>query len=64
MRYRFKYLNNISIGFTMEKDAGESFIPNKKAEELFGQRSTLGFDFYSAHFFLRNVGKFKAFIAK
>ena len=60
MRYRFKYLNNISIGITMEKDAGESFIPNKKAEELFGQRSTLGFDFYSAHFFLRNVGKFKA----
>ena len=60
MRYRFKYLNNISIGLTMEKDAGESFIPNKKAEELFGQRSTLGFDFYSAHFFLRNVGKFKA----
>lgn len=60
MRYRFKYLNNISIGLTMEKDAGESFIPNKKAEELFDQRSTLGFDFYSAHFFLRNVGKFKA----
>ena len=30
LRYRFKYQNHLSIGFTAEKDAGESFLPNKK----------------------------------
>ena len=59
-RYRFKYLNNLSIGITAEKDAGETFIPNKKAQNLFNQKTTLGFDFYSAHFFLKNVGIFKS----
>jgi hypothetical protein len=38
-RYKFNYGTNISVGFTTEKDAGESF--NK------------GFDFYSAHAFFR-----------
>ena len=60
LRYRFKYQNNLSIGLTMEKDAGETMISNKKAFELFDQKTTTGFDYYSAHFFLRNVGKFKA----
>ena len=35
LRYRFKYQNHLSIGFTAEKDAGESFLPNKRADELF-----------------------------
>ena len=60
LRYRFKYQNHLSIGFTAEKDAGESFIPNKKADSLFNQNTTKGFDFYSAHFYLRNVGKIKS----
>lgn len=59
MRYRFKYLNNVSVGFTMEKDAGESFFGNKKATELFGLQQQKGFDFYSAHFYLKNIGKVK-----
>ena len=60
MRYRFKYLNNISFGITAEKDVGESFFTNKRAENLFGITSNKGFDFYSAHFYLKDVGKFKA----
>lgn len=60
VRYRFKYLTNLSIGFTMEKDQGETFLGNKKAEELFGIKTTKGFDYYSAHFFIRDIGKFKA----
>jgi hypothetical protein len=60
MRYRFKFLTNLSIGFTMEKDAGESFLGNKKAEELFDIKSRKGFDYYSAHFYIKNIGKIKA----
>lgn len=60
MRYRFKFLTNLSIGFTMEKDAGESFLGNKKAQELFGIKSKKGFDYYSAHFYIKNIGKIKA----
>lgn len=60
IRYRFKYLTNLSIGFTMEKDQGESLFGNKKAEELFGIKSPKGFDYYSAHFFIKDVGKIKA----
>jgi hypothetical protein len=59
-RYRFKYLTNLSIGFTAEKDAGETFLGNKRADELFGIKTQRGFDFYSAHFFIRNIGPIKA----
>ncbi len=59
MRYRFKYLNNVSIGVTMEKDAGESFLGNERATELFGIQQNKGFDYYSAHFYLKNIGKVK-----
>lgn len=49
-RYRYNYGNKISYGVTAEKDPGEEFFTgsNKK-----------GFDFYSAHFYLRNTGIFK-----
>jgi len=46
-RYRFRYLNNISIGVTAEKDAGESFI---------GASQPQGFDYYSAHAYFGNYG--------
>ena len=60
MRYRFKYQNYLSIGITAEKDAGEAFLINKKADQLFNQTNALGFDYYSAHFYIRNVGKINA----
>lgn len=50
-RYRFRYNNNLSFGFTAEKDAGEEFFKGT-------QRN--GFDFYSAHFFVGNIGKLKS----
>lgn len=42
-RYRFNYINKITMSLNMEKDAGETFLKNK------GQ----GFDFYSANIFLK-----------
>ncbi len=50
-RYRFRYRQNISMGFTAEKDEGEEFFRGTQKQ---------GFDFYSAHFFLRNFGRLKA----
>ncbi|MDX1651035.1 MAG: hypothetical protein R3277_00975 [Brumimicrobium sp.] len=47
-RLRFYYRTNISVGVTMEKDAGEEF---------FGKTQPYGFDFYSAHAFYKG-GKF------
>jgi len=49
-RYRFNYSNNLSIGFTGEKDAGEQFLK--------GQNKN-GFDFYSGHVFLQGFGVLK-----
>lgn len=60
VRYRFKYLTNLSIGITAEKDAGESFFGNQRANDLFNIKTQKGFDFYSAHFFIKNVGPIKA----
>jgi hypothetical protein len=50
-RYRYTYYNNVSIGITAEKDPGEEFFRGSQPN---------GFDFYSAHFYMRNVGKIKA----
>lgn len=47
MRYRFRFADRISAGFTAEKDPGEEFFRGS-------QKS--GFDFYSAHFFYRGKG--------
>ena len=49
-RYKYNYGNHISFGITAEKDAGEEFFKGSQPN---------GFDFYSAHFFLRNQGKIK-----
>lgn len=48
-KYRFTYLNNISWGLTAEKDAGEAFYND----------SIKGFDFYSAHLYISNIGVIK-----
>lgn len=50
-RYRYTYRDMLSIGIVGDKDAGEEFFTgNNKA----------GFDFYTAHVFLRNTGRLKA----
>jgi hypothetical protein len=43
-RYRFQYKNMLSIGFTAEKDPGETYLVNGMP------------DFYSYHLFYRNKG--------
>jgi hypothetical protein len=50
MRYRFRFGNNISAGFTADKDPGEEFFTGSQKQ---------GFDYYSAHLFFRNYGKIK-----
>lgn len=50
-RYRFKYSNKVSWGLTMEKDAGEEFFKGSMKQ---------GFDFYSGHLFVKNLGVVKA----
>ncbi|MEJ7625345.1 MAG: helix-hairpin-helix domain-containing protein [Ferruginibacter sp.] len=51
MRYKYNYKNLLQYGVVGEKDPGEQF---------FKGRQNKGFDFYSAHFFMRNLGKVKA----
>ncbi|MDR2145471.1 MAG: helix-hairpin-helix domain-containing protein, partial [Tannerella sp.] len=46
-RYSFTFEDKIQAGLTAEKDAGESFL----------QKAHKGYDFYSAHVFLKNMGK-------
>jgi hypothetical protein len=50
-RYRYTYYNNISIGVTAEKDPGEEFFTGSQPN---------GFDFYSAHFYIRDAGKLRS----
>lgn len=50
-RYRFRYRQNVSFGITAEKDEGEEFFRGTQRR---------GFDFYSAHLFLRDIGRVKA----
>lgn len=49
-RYKYNYGNHLSVGITAEKDPGEDFFNGTQKN---------GFDFYSAHFFLKNQGKIK-----
>src|SRR5674476_206155 len=51
VRYKYIFKNLLQYGFTAEKDAGEQF---------FKGRQKTGFDFYSAHFFVRNLGIMKS----
>lgn len=50
-RYRFTYGNFVSWGVTAEKDAGEEFFKGTQKR---------GFDFYSGHLAIRNIGPVKA----
>ncbi len=51
LRYKYQFKNLLQYGVVGEKDAGEQFFKG-------GQKS--GFDFYSAHFFARNIGVIKS----
>ena len=51
IRYTYSYKNLLQYGILGEKDAGEQFLRG-------GQKQ--GFDFYSAHFFARDLGLIKA----
>ncbi len=50
LRYRHTYKRYLSYGLTAEKDEGEEFFQGTQPN---------GFDFYSAHLFMQNVGPFK-----
>lgn len=50
LRYNVSLHNKISLGFTVEQDAGEPF---------FNDKNRSGFDYYSAHFFQRRNGWLK-----
>jgi hypothetical protein len=51
VRYRFTYSNFVSAGVTMDKDAGEEFFRGTQKN---------GFDYYSAHLCVRNIGIVKS----
>lgn len=51
IRYKYTYKNLLQYGFVAEKDAGEEFFKGSQKN---------GFDFYSAHLFVRNVGIIKS----
>lgn len=50
VRFRYQHQQLLQYGFTAEKDAGEAF---------FGKNQPVGFDFLSAHLFIRNLGKIR-----
>lgn len=50
LRYKYVFKNQLQYGITGEKDAGEQFFRRAQKD---------GFDFYSAHFFARNLGIIK-----
>lgn len=51
VRYKYIFKNLLQYGITAEKDAGEQFFKGAQKN---------GFDFYSAHFFVRNLGIIKS----
>ena len=51
IRYKYVYKNLLQYGIVAEKDAGEEFFKGSQKK---------GFDFYSAHLFIRNLGIIKS----
>lgn len=50
-RYRYNYKNTLQYGVLGEKDGGEQFFKGAQKQ---------GFDFYSFHFFAKNIGIIKS----
>lgn len=51
LRYNFHYSDDLQLGITAEKDAGEP---------MFALHNRKGYDFYSPYFLLKNCGRLKA----
>jgi len=51
IRYKYYFKNLLQFGVVADKDAGEEFFKGTQKQ---------GFDFYSVHFFARNIGIIKA----
>jgi len=51
LRYKYQFKNLLQYGVVAEKDAGEQFFKGRQKQ---------GFDFYSAHFYARNIGLIKS----
>ncbi len=51
VRYKYVYKNLFQYGIVAEKDAGEQFFKGKQRQ---------GFDYYSAHVFVRKIGILKS----
>ena len=63
LRYKYSYFNNIRFGFTAEKDAGEPFLTknvNDSILSLTDGKVKNGFDYFSFHFHLKDIGHLKA----
>ncbi|NOX46243.1 MAG: helix-hairpin-helix domain-containing protein [Chlorobi bacterium] len=63
IRYKYSYFNNIRFGFTAEKDAGEPFLTknvNDSILSLTEGKLKNGFDYFSFHFHLKDIGHIKA----
>jgi hypothetical protein len=64
-RYNYNYNNKISCGITADKDQGELFFKNNQRfkynwyEHSLNGNQHSGFDFYSAHLFLKKEGLVK-----
>lgn len=59
VKYQFNYRNRIRAGVTMDKDAGEVFFKkrvNDSLQRLLGDKLKNGFDFYSAHAYIADMG--------
>jgi Helix-hairpin-helix motif len=51
VRYKYQFKNLLQYGILAEKDAGEQFFKGKQRQ---------GFDFYSIHFFAKEIGIIKS----
>ncbi|MFH2095779.1 MAG: hypothetical protein ABIJ16_08745, partial [Bacteroidota bacterium] len=64
-RYKYQYKNKLLWGMTAEKDAGEPFLTgnlNDTVRQYLGNRLKNGFDFYSGHLQVNDVGIFKKIV--
>jgi hypothetical protein len=62
VKYRFTYFDKVRFGFAAEKDAGEPFLKssvNDSLQKLTGSGLKNGFDFYSFHLNVSEIGILK-----
>jgi len=65
LKYRYKVKGYLSAGITAEKDPGEIFLrlPKNLSDTIREQvKKPYGFDFYSAHLELKNIGPIRTVI--